>query len=78
MWLLELAAVRAERGCFVLTSHPFLSGRPARAAALGDIMAEAVSAGDVWITTMAEVAAPARHQRLRPRTLRPPVSGQDR
>lgn len=77
MWLLELAAMRAEGGCFVLTSHPFLSGRPARAAALGDIMAEAVSAGDVWVTTMAEVAAHARRQRLRPRTLRPPVAGQD-
>jgi peptidoglycan-N-acetylglucosamine deacetylase len=76
MWLLELAAVRAEGGCFVLTSHPFLSGRPARAAALGDVMAEAVGAGDVWVTTMAEVAAHARRQRLRPRTLRPPVGGQ--
>ena len=77
MWLLELAAMRSEGGCFVLTSHPFLSGRPARAAALGDIMAEAAGAGDVWVTTMAEVAAHARRQRLPPRTLRPPVSGQD-
>jgi peptidoglycan-N-acetylglucosamine deacetylase len=70
MWSLELAAMRAEGGCFVLTSHPFLSGRPARAAALGEIMAEAVGQGDVWITTMAEVAAHTRRQRLRPRTLR--------
>jgi peptidoglycan/xylan/chitin deacetylase (PgdA/CDA1 family) len=69
MWSLELAAMRAEGGCFVLTSHPFLSGRPARAAALGELMAEAVGAGDVWVTTMAEVAAHTRRQRLRPRAL---------
>ena len=69
MWSLEFAAMRAEGGCFVLTSHPFLSGRPARAAALGEIMAEAVSAEDVWVTTMAEVAAHTRRQQLRPRVL---------
>jgi len=70
MWSLELAAMRAEGGCFVLTSHPFLSGRPARAAALGEVMAEAVSAGDVWVTTMAEVAAHTRRQGLRRRVPR--------
>lgn len=78
MWSLEFAAMRAEGGCFVLTSHPFLSGRPARAAALGEIMTEAVSAGDVWVATMAEVAAHTRRQRLRPRAPRriPPGNGQ--
>jgi peptidoglycan/xylan/chitin deacetylase (PgdA/CDA1 family) len=70
MWSAELAAVRAEGGCFVLTSHPFLSGRPARAAALGQVIAEAVSAGDVWVTTMAEVAAHTRGQGLSPRAPR--------
>jgi hypothetical protein len=33
-------------------------------------MAAAVSAGDVWVTTMAEVAAHTRRQQLRPRALR--------
>ncbi|HVT68157.1 MAG TPA: hypothetical protein VHF26_10440 [Trebonia sp.] len=56
----------------MLTSHPFLSGRPARAAALGEVMSEAVSAGDVWVTTMAEVAAHTRRQQLRPRVPRRP------
>ncbi len=75
-WSLELAAMRAEGGCFVLTSHPFLSGRPARAMALGAIMDEAVRAGDVWVTTMGALAAHTRCQRLRPRTPRriPPPS----
>jgi peptidoglycan-N-acetylglucosamine deacetylase len=70
MWSLELAAVRSAGGCFTVTSHPFLSGRPARAVALGEIMAEAISAGDIWVTTLAEVAAHTRRQRLRPRVPR--------
>ena len=56
LWSLELAAMREERGCFVLTAHPFLSGRASRAAALGRIMAEATAAGDVWIAPLVEVA----------------------
>jgi hypothetical protein len=59
----------------VLTAHPFLSGRPSRAAALGQLMAEAAGAGDVWVAPLAEVAAHVRGQRLRPRVLTPPVIG---
>ncbi|MGE5132311.1 MAG: polysaccharide deacetylase family protein [Gemmatimonadota bacterium] len=72
LWSLELAAMRAEGGCFVLTCHPFLSGRPSRAAALGQVMAEAVGFGDVWVTTLGEVAAHVRAQRLPPRVLTQP------
>jgi peptidoglycan-N-acetylglucosamine deacetylase len=75
MWSLGLAAMRAEGGCFVLTSHPFLSGRPARATALGKVMAEAVAAGDVRVTTLAEVAAHTLRQRLRPGAQRRAPSG---
>ena len=32
LWGLELEAMRAEGGCFVLTNHPFVTGRPSRAA----------------------------------------------
>jgi peptidoglycan/xylan/chitin deacetylase (PgdA/CDA1 family) len=73
LWSLELAAMREERGCFVLTAHPFLSGRPSRAAALGRIMAEAAAGGDVWIATLAEVAEHVRALALPPRTLTQPV-----
>jgi peptidoglycan/xylan/chitin deacetylase (PgdA/CDA1 family) len=73
MWSLEFAAMRREGGCFVLTSHPFLSGRPSRAVALGEVMAEAVNAADVWVAPLAEVAEHVRRQRLRPRNLTPPV-----
>lgn len=72
MWLLELAAMRAEGGCFVLTGHPFLSGRPSRAAALGEVVAAAAGYGDLWIAPLAEVAAHVRAQRLPPRHLTRP------
>ncbi len=75
LWSLELAAMREEHGCFVLTAHPFLSGRPSRAAALGRIMAEAAAGGDVWIATLAEVAQHVRGLALPPRTLTQPVIG---
>ncbi len=77
MWSLEFAAMRQEGGCFVLTSHPFLSGRPSRAAALGEVMAEAANAADVWVAPLAEVAEHVRRQRLRPRKLTPPVVAPD-
>jgi peptidoglycan/xylan/chitin deacetylase (PgdA/CDA1 family) len=73
LWSRELAAMREEHGCFVLTAHPFLSGRPSRAAALSRIMTEAATGGDVWITTLAEVAAHVRGLGLPPRQLTQPV-----
>jgi peptidoglycan/xylan/chitin deacetylase (PgdA/CDA1 family) len=72
MWSLELAALAAEGGCFVLTGHPFLSGRPSRAAALAELMAKAAAAGDIWVATLAEVAAHVRSLGLQPRTLTRP------
>ncbi len=72
MWSLELAAMAAEGGCFVLTGHPFLSGRPSRAAALAEVMAQAAEAGDIWIATLGEVAEHVRSLGLRPRTLTRP------
>jgi peptidoglycan/xylan/chitin deacetylase (PgdA/CDA1 family) len=73
MWLLDLAAMREEGGCFVHTSHPFLSGRPARAAALGRVMAETIATGDVWVATMSEIALHVRSQQLQPYEMQPPL-----
>jgi peptidoglycan/xylan/chitin deacetylase (PgdA/CDA1 family) len=73
MWLLDLAAMREEGGCFVHTSHPFLSGRPARAAALGRVMAEAIALGDVWVTTMSDIARHVRSQQLHPFEMQQPL-----
>ncbi|MDI3385509.1 polysaccharide deacetylase [Streptomyces sp. B-S-A8] len=57
MWLLEAEAQHAEGGCFVLTNHPFLSGRPARAAALERLIADVRALDGMWVTTLAEIAA---------------------
>jgi len=72
MWSLELQATTAEGGCFVLTAHPFLTGRPSRAAALAKIMEEAVADSEVWVATMSEIAAHTRAQALMPRLLTQP------
>jgi peptidoglycan-N-acetylglucosamine deacetylase len=45
-----------------------------RAAALGRTIAEAVSGGDVWIATLAQVAAHVRGLGLAPRELTQPLS----
>ena len=56
MWTLEARAQHAEGACFVLTNHPFISGRPSRAAALERLI-EAVKALDgMWVTTLGEIA----------------------
>jgi peptidoglycan-N-acetylglucosamine deacetylase len=72
MWSLELQATTGEGGCFVLTAHPFLSGRPSRAAALAQVMQEAVATSGVWVATMREIAAHTRQQALVPRLLTQP------
>lgn len=73
MWSLEFRATTSENGCFVLTAHPFLSGRPSRAAALGHVMAEAAQAPRVWVATMKEIAAHVRSQNLAPRRVSEPT-----
>ncbi len=56
LWTLELEAVAAEGGCFLLTMHPFLSGRPSRAAALEHLIERMQAIDGLWIATLAEIA----------------------
>jgi len=72
LWSLELEAVRAEGGCFVLTNHPFLSGRPSRARALEELVERAASAGDVWLAPLGDIATHVRTLGLAPRALERP------
>lgn len=75
MWSWELEAMHAEGLCFVLTSHPFLSGRPGRVRALERLIELMASLGGMWITTLAEIAAHARTLGLTPRHFpRPEIS----
>ncbi len=64
--------MRDVGGAWILTNHPFLSGRPGRAAALREFIAEVRAMDDVWVAGMAEIAGYVREQALTPRTLTRP------
>ncbi|MEV7284987.1 polysaccharide deacetylase [Streptomyces sp. NPDC093252] len=72
MWTLEFQALHREGGCFVLTNHPFLSGRPSRAAALETLIERITATGDTWIAPLADIARHVRSLGLTPRILTPP------
>lgn len=72
LWRAELNAMRDVGGAWILTNHPFLSGRPGRAAALREFIAEVCAMDDVWVAGMAEIATYVRGQALPPRTLTRP------
>jgi len=56
LWTGELDAMRDEGCLLVITMHPFLSGRPARAKMVGEFLGRVRERGDVWQATMSEIA----------------------
>jgi hypothetical protein len=56
----------------VLTNHPFLSGRPSRAAALEELVDHVVSCADVWVAPLGEIAVHIRGLGLTPRSVARP------
>jgi peptidoglycan/xylan/chitin deacetylase (PgdA/CDA1 family) len=72
LWTNELDAMRRHGCLFMLTNHPFLSGRPGRVETLRRLVAHALDRGDVEFVTAAEVATRVRddphatRRRLRP------------
>jgi len=56
-WWQEVVAYREYGGCAVPVMHPFLSGRPSRALALGGLLDRLASQSDIWVTTMGSIAA---------------------
>ena len=56
MWTLEARAHHAQGSCFVLTNHPFISGRPSRAVALEQLIERVKGLEGMWVTTLAEIA----------------------
>jgi peptidoglycan/xylan/chitin deacetylase (PgdA/CDA1 family) len=56
LWTGELDAMRDEGCLLVITMHPFLSGRPARAKMVGEVLRRVQERGDVWQATMGEIA----------------------
>ncbi len=75
MWTLELDAFYREGCCFVLTNHPFLSGRPSRLAALERLVERMESLDGLWVATMAEIAAHTREVGPAPRAFPHPFDG---
>ena len=70
-WTSELDGLVDEGGLFVLTNHPFLSGRPSRAVALGRLIERARATDGLWIATCGEVAAWTASLALEPVEHRP-------
>ncbi len=58
-WWEEIQAYEQVGGCCVLTMHPFLSGRPARAHALAELVDRIRARPAIWLTTLGEIAAHA-------------------
>ena len=56
MWSKEFAAMHRENGCFVLTCHPFVSGRASRIALLEELVTYVRRSRGVWFATGEEVA----------------------
>jgi len=73
IWTLELEAMHAIGAAFVLTCHPFLSGRPARARALELLIDKMAALPGLWITTVGEVARHVAGLDLTPRPCPQPV-----
>lgn len=68
LWRRELEETAAEGGCFVLTAHPFLSGRPARAHAVGRLLDEMLALRDagLWVAPLGQIAEHVAGQGLSP------------
>lgn len=71
IWAEELEGIIALGGCFVLTMHPQVSGRPSRVKLLGRMIDRLRGRKDVWLTTCAEIAQHADR-------VLPPAAGEGR
>jgi peptidoglycan-N-acetylglucosamine deacetylase len=72
-WTLELEALVDEGGLFMLTNHPFVSGRASRAVALEQLIEHAQAIGGLWIATADEIAAHTASLGLAPVVHRRPI-----
>ena len=73
VWRAEYEGLIAAGGAFVLTNHPFLSGRPGRARVLERLIADAVADPRVWVCAMDELAGHVRGLGLAPRAITRPA-----
>ncbi len=73
MWSADLAAIHEDGGCFALTNHPFLSGRPARIRALDRLVAQMQELPGLWLAPAEDIAHHVRSLELAPRVFPQPV-----
>jgi peptidoglycan-N-acetylglucosamine deacetylase len=73
LWQAEFESLRVVGGCWVLTNHPFLSGRPSRAQQLDELMEHVLGYADVWVASMGEIARHIRGLSLAPRSIEFPA-----
>ncbi|OLP00942.1 polysaccharide deacetylase [Mycolicibacterium porcinum] len=72
VWRLEFDAMREAGACWVLTNHPFVSGRPSRAKALEELVAYVRGFDDVWVASLGAIAEHVRELGLAPRSVERP------
>ena len=78
LWTSELDAMRRHGSLFVLTCHPFLSGRPHRVEILRALIEHALATGDVEFVSCREAARRARaDDRLQRRRFEPVVADEE-
>jgi peptidoglycan/xylan/chitin deacetylase (PgdA/CDA1 family) len=73
LWISELDAMRRYGCLFLLTCHPFLSGRPHRVEVLRTLIEHALAAGDVEFAACRDVARGAREDPATERRVLTPV-----
>lgn len=73
MWSLELKAMHELGAAFIHTSHDFLTGRPARAYVLEQLIELMASLPGMWISPLEEIARHVRTIDLKPRVLPQPT-----
>jgi hypothetical protein len=73
LWREELDAYARYGSLFVLTCHPFLSGRPGRLEAVRALTEHALGRGDVELVTCSEAARRAQEDEDLPRRRPAPI-----
>ena len=66
LWREDFNAMREVGGLWILTNHPFLTGRPARTRALRDLIGFVAEDSGTWIATLSDIAQHVRGLGLAP------------
>ena len=66
MWIHELRSMRRHDALFILTNHPFLSGRAGRVEGLRTVIEAGIEMGDLEFVTCLDVAETVRTQASTP------------